>query len=226
MPRGVYFRKHLKNSNSRFHSFLQTREDGTKIYGFVLTFYEQVENEKILLAMETLFKMFDTGLLLKSPSRNDPSNITPEIRIDKMRTRSFYSYTKETDKLYVSKCICMIMKKPLVTIARQCLENILYIGLHETESDFHVESYIYNVLYEIPSPPPGRTMRYISLNGDPIIVQNPYPYELPYFDYSMKEVLMTLGFENLVDLFTCMLLEHQILFLSSGKSCNGLSYLT
>lgn len=212
MPRGCYFRKTVAKKKERFHSFLQTREDGTKIYGFVLTFYERIKNDKMVLAMDTLFRMFDNESLLKSPGRSSKQE-SKESRLK--RTRSYYSYSKEREELYVTKCICLVMKKPYVTIARRCLENILYTALNETESTFPIESYIYNVLYEIPSPPPGRAMRYISLEGDPVIVLNPNLNELPFFDYSMIEVLMTLGFDNLVDLFTCMLLEHQILFLSN-----------
>ncbi|XP_047141375.1 DENN domain-containing protein 5B isoform X1 [Hydra vulgaris] len=214
MPRGVYFRKSVRRTATKFHSFLQTRENGTKIYGFVLTFFEKVINENIIIAMDTLFKMFDTELALVSKTdqpfyMNRPFN--------KRLSSSFNSFKKDDEQLFVSKSICIIMKKPFVRLARHCLENILQVGLYEEKSSLCVESYIYNVLYEIPALPPGKTMRYTSLNGDPIIVRNPHLNELPYFDYSMKEVLITLGLENLVDLFTCMLLEHQILLLSSDS---------
>ena len=216
MPRGVYFRKFINKNQRKFHSFLQTREDGTKIYGFVLTFFEEIQNQKLLLAMDTLFKMFDTELLAKSP------NIASDVRDKRKRKRlqrgrSVYSFNKEIEPLYASKCISLIMKQPFITLAHKLLENILEIGLNETKNDLFVESYIYNALYEIPRPPPGRSMKYVSIDGDPIIINKPFTNELPYFDYSLKEVLMTLGYENLVDLFTCLLLEHQILFLSSGK---------
>ena len=214
MPRGVYFRKSLRRTATRFHSFLQTRENGTKIYGFVLTFFEKVKNENIIIAMDTLFKMFDTELTLVSQTDQKQTYTNKPYREN--RLSSIYSFQKDNEQLFVSKSICIIMKKPFVRLARHCLENILHVGLNEEQSSLYVESYIYNVLYEIPAPPPGRTMRYISLNGDPIIIHNPQLNELPYFDYSMKEVLLTLGLENLVDLFTCMLLEHQILLLSSG----------
>ena len=199
MPRGVYFQRHVKTNSRRFHSFMQTKEDGKKIYGFVLTYYEKVNNEKILTAMETLFKMHNTELLINGSYNSN----------------SFHNFNSSSDKLYVSKCICLVMKKPYVTLVHQCLEDILTVGINEVNHDIRVESYIYNTLYEIPSPPCGTTLKYISLNGDPIVLQNPNLNELAYFDYSMKDVLMTLGFDNLVDLFTCMLLEHQILFLSN-----------
>uniref|UniRef100_A0A7M5X9F3 DENN domain-containing protein 5A n=1 Tax=Clytia hemisphaerica TaxID=252671 RepID=A0A7M5X9F3_9CNID len=215
MPRGVYFRKYITRNQRKFHSFLQTREDGTKIYGFVLTFFEEIKNTKLLLAMDTLFKMFDLELLSKStPASNQILDRKEKKRRRVQRGRSVYSFNKEVEPLYASKCISLIMKQPFFTLAHQLLENILDIGLSESKQNLTVESYIYNALYEIPCPPPGRSMKYVSTEGDPIIITKPLLNELPYFDYSLKEVLMTLGYENLVDLFTCLLLEHQILFLS------------
>lgn len=214
MPRGVYFRKYVHKDQRKFHSFLQTKEDGAKIYGFVLTFFEEIKNQKLVQAMDTLFKMFDTELTTKLPS-NSVADRRKGKRIQ--RGRSVYSYNKEIEPLYASKCICMLMRQPLFTIARQVLEDILDVGLNEPKHELFTESYIYNALYEIPVPPPGRTMKYLSLGGEAIIVTQPSSNELPYFDYSLKEVLLILGYDNLVDLFTCMLLEHQILFLSNGK---------
>ena len=43
-----------------FHSFLLTREDGSRVYGCALTFFEKVENENICAAMLTLSNMYDT----------------------------------------------------------------------------------------------------------------------------------------------------------------------
>lgn len=215
MPRGVNFRKNPNKIKQKFHSFLQTREDGTKLYGFVLTFYEKIENDNIIMAMDTLFKMFQADSISKSPARTSSSTNSdkpPQV----VSKQSFCCYDKEKEALYVSKCICLIMRTPFVTAARECLDNILRIALNEQENNLFIESYIYNVLYEIPSPPYGRTMKYTTVLGDSILILNPDKQDLPYFDYSMKEVLMTLGYENLVDLFTCMLLEHQILLLASG----------
>lgn len=214
MPRGVYFRKYISKNQRKCHSFLQTREDGTKIYGFVMTFFEEIRNKQLLLAMDTLFKMFDTELTSKSIGGGIKDK---KKRRRVQRGRSVYSFNKEVEPLYASKTITLIMKQPFITLAFQLLENILDVGVNESSSNLTVESYIYNALYEIPCPPPGRSLKYVSTNGDPIIIAKPLLNELPYFDYSLKVVLMTLGYENLVDLFTCLLLEHQILFLSSGK---------
>lgn len=43
------------------------------------------------------------------------------------------------------------------------------------------------------------------------------PEELPLLDYPLRVMFSTLGVECVVQLFTCVLLEHQVLLRSSGK---------
>lgn len=56
-PRGLKFQMNERPDPS-FHSFLLTREDGSKVYGCSLIFYEKVENENICAAMLTLSNMY------------------------------------------------------------------------------------------------------------------------------------------------------------------------
>lgn len=44
------------------------------------------------------------------------------------------------------------------------------------------------------------------------------PDELPLLDYPLRVMFSTLGVECVVQLFTCVLLEHQVLLRSSGKN--------
>jgi len=55
-PRGLGFRTQKDGGprEPRFHSFVITREDGSRSYGAALVFYERVDDEKICLAMQTL----------------------------------------------------------------------------------------------------------------------------------------------------------------------------
>ena len=107
------------------------------------------------------------------------------------------------------------MQQPFVTAANAYLKELLRIGYNEIGMPLHTESYIYNILYEVPLPPAGRTLRF-TCGGASITAQQPSVEELPLFDYSMKDVFLTLGVENVVDLYTCVLLEHQILMVGSS----------
>lgn len=41
--------------------------------------------------------------------------------------------------------------------------------------------------------------------------------ELPLFDFSLYDMFRLLGVDGVVDIFKCVLLEHQVLLYSSGK---------
>ena len=236
MPKGVFFTKN-KIPEPAFHSYLLTREDGSRVYGCVLTFYEKMENPNICSAMFTLCTMYEaeshspsrqsTALTINIEDSDDPSSTPISYEQAALSERhstptkpdyvgSFEKYDPESDVLFVAKCLCLVMQHPFVSAAKSYLLGLLDICLQESELDLMIESYIYNILYEVPPPPPGRTMRF-TCSGNPVTVQNPTLDELPLFDYSMKEVILTLGIENVVDLFTCVLLEHQILMVSAGK---------
>ena len=111
------------------------------------------------------------------------------------------------------------MQQPFISAAETFLRELHKIAMNEIDLALQTESFVYNVLFEVPAPPPGRTLRF-SCGGVSITSQQPNIDELPLLDYSIKEVFLTLGIENVVDLYTCVLLEHQILLVGSGISQN------
>jgi hypothetical protein len=54
LPQGLQFRTQKHSLEPQFHSFVITREDGRRSYGFSYVFYEEVRNRKICSAMQTL----------------------------------------------------------------------------------------------------------------------------------------------------------------------------
>lgn len=101
------------------------------------------------------------------------------------------------------------------------------------------ESYVFNILYEVVVPLPGRSTRIFcfpptlpSLGADPsLIIQRPSSIEeLPLFDFPLKQIFSLLGASTVVQLFTCVLLENQVMLSSSGNSLtimwNTLLYCT
>ena len=69
MPKGLSFRTQADSREPQFHSFLITREDGSRTYGFVHTFYEEVTSPQICSAMQTLYQMHQA----ENPSSATPS---------------------------------------------------------------------------------------------------------------------------------------------------------
>ena len=54
LPRGLQFRTQKNSLSPSFHSFVITREDGSRLYGFAYTFFERVEDRATCDTMHTL----------------------------------------------------------------------------------------------------------------------------------------------------------------------------
>ncbi|MGH0131789.1 UNVERIFIED_CONTAM: hypothetical protein FKN15_053155 [Acipenser sinensis] len=210
---GLSFRTQADNKDPQFHSFIITREDGSRTYGFALTFYEEVTSKQICSAMQTLYHMHNADqydILHTSPStgKDSASNGTSMTKLQR-----FNSYDISRDTLYVSKCICLITPMSFIQACRKILQQLHQAVTSPQPPPLPLESYIFNILYEVPLPPSGRSLKFSGVYG-PIICQRPSTSELPLFDYPVNEVFELLGVENVIQLFTCALLEIQILLYS------------
>ena len=183
--------------------------------------------------MDTLQAMHDAELALaESRSRSkSPVFITTNI-VGSVETVSYSDHLNTSseltnisnrrtfdinkDTLLVSKSICIIMPLPFISAGKVYLEQMYHAVQNEEKLQLPLESYIYNLLFEVPLPPAGKTMRFNCKELN-VTCQRPSINELPLFDYSFKELFTLLGVENIVKLFTCCLLEQQILMLSNGK---------
>ncbi|XP_078076364.1 DENN domain-containing protein 5B isoform X6 [Mustelus asterias] len=219
MPKGLSFRTQAESRDPLFHSFLITREDGSRTYGFVLTFYEEVTCKQICSAMQTLYQMHNveqySSVYASSSCSMDSlaSSIDEGDSTSLAKLQRYNSYDISRDTLYVSKCICLITPLPFMQACRKFLLQLHKAVSSQQPPPLPLESYIHNVLYEVPLPPPGRSLKFSGVYG-PVICQRPGLTELPLFDFPLREAFELLGLENLVQLFTCVLLEMQILLYS------------
>ncbi|XP_029103170.1 DENN domain-containing protein 5B isoform X2 [Scleropages formosus] len=232
MPKGLSFRTQADPREPCFHSFLITREDGSRTYGFVHTFYEEVTSPQICAAMQTLYQMHHAE---HTPSGSASSSSSSSSSMDSLASsldeaevsspgrgpargvspcgRCSGAYDATRDTLYVSKALCLITPMPFMHACRRFLSQLHRAVTASQPPPLPLESYIHNVLYEVPLPPPGRSLKFHSVY-EPIRCQRPGPGELPLADFSLGEAFQLLGVENLVQLFTCVLLEMQILLYS------------
>eukprot|EP00061_Rhincodon_typus_P013210 g39438.t1 len=219
MPKGLSFRTQSESRDPQFHSFLITREDGSRTYGFVLTFYEEVTCKQICSAMQTLYQMHNveqySSVYASSSCSMDSlaSSIDDGDSTSLAKLQRYNSYDISRDTLFVSKCICLITPLPFMQASRKFLLQLHKAVTSQQPPPLPLESYIHNILYEVPLPPPGRSLKFSGVYG-PVICQRPGLSELPLFDFPLREAFELLGLENLVQLFTCVLLEMQILLYS------------
>uniref|UniRef100_A0A4W4GMR8 UDENN domain-containing protein n=1 Tax=Electrophorus electricus TaxID=8005 RepID=A0A4W4GMR8_ELEEL len=238
MPKGLSFRTQADMRNPDFHSFIITREDGSRTYGFALTFFEEVTSKQICSAMQTLYHMHNaeqydilhtsgTPTAARTPplpapvaaaaacSSSSSSSCGGVLRAAPTlsRLQRFNSYDISRDTLYVSKCICLMAPMAFAQACRKVLEQLHRAVTSLQPPPLPLESYVYNVLYEVPLPPVGRSLKFSGVYG-PVVCQRPSTAELPLFDFPMRDMFELLGVENVLQLFTCALLEIQILLYS------------
>ncbi|XP_067212616.1 DENN domain-containing protein 5B isoform X1 [Linepithema humile] len=259
LPSGLRFRTQKHSVEPTFHSFVLTKQDGHRTYGFSLVFYEECRNRKICIAMHTLQAMHITEL---SSGQNgtpptvrkgqDGHNTRSLPRHFKLSAHSpsaalgYYDYTK--DKLLVTKSISLLCQQPYLYAAKTFLTNLYKCYLFKNREDLDemnlenetsdeivarcvprhpgpglsLESYVYNLLHNIPVPLPGKSLKFYVPNDEPakspleLVIHQPSPMlELPMLDYPLKDVFTWLGADCLIQLFTCVLLENQVLLRSS-----------
>ncbi|XP_062300122.1 DENN domain-containing protein 5B-like isoform X3 [Scomber scombrus] len=226
MPKGLSFRTQADQREPQFHSFIITKEDGSRTYGFVHTFYEEVTSPQICSAMQTLYQMHNA----ERPSTNPPSSSSSSSSssMDSLASsldeadppassssssRGAGGYDSSRDTLYVSKALCLITPMPFMHACRRFLSQLHRAVTAATAPPLPLESYVHNILYEVPLPALGRSLKFHGVY-EPIVCQRPGPGELPLADFPLAEVFNLLGVENLVQVFTCTMLEMQILLYS------------
>ncbi|KAL7982279.1 hypothetical protein Chor_009877 [Crotalus horridus] len=221
MPKGLSFRTQSDQRDPQFHSFIITREDGSRTYGFVLTFFEEVTSKQICAAMQTLYQMHNAEQCNSVCASSSCSMDSLASSLDEGDSTSLAkmqrcnSYDINRDTLYVSKCICVIAPLPFMQACKKFLIQLYKAVTSQQPPPLPLESYIHNILYEVPLPPPGRSLKFYGVY-EPIVCQRPGPNELPLSDYALREAFELLGLENLIQVFTCVLLEMQILLYSQG----------
>ena len=145
LPQGVHFSAILKENianpkEPRFHPFVITKENGSKVYGFSLIFYEQVADESIINAVTLLQKMHSAqgeelsanqspkafqghGRTSNSKSLPRHFKVTAPHLVEKKNEFSS-DFDPETDILLVTKSITLTSQFPAVEAAKNFLLNL------------------------------------------------------------------------------------------------------
>ena len=166
--------------------------------------------------------LFRSASSPSSSSLDSLASSTEEADTDSSCVGCAGSYDQETDALYVSKALCLLTPLPFLQASRRFLSQLHLAAASPSAPPLPLESYVHNILYEVPLPPPGRSLRFHGVQG-PIVVQRPGPEELRRGDDPLGETWALLGVEGLVQLLTCLLLETQVVLYSQGKRLISIS---
>ena len=206
LPDGVQLQKNVKQTHRSFHPFLLTRENGSHAYGSVLVFQEQITDSKLLISLEAMQSVY-------TAARRTGFNSDHEDYFD-----------RQEDELFALKCLCLVVSQPIHQPCRAYLEQLHAVTVGELTAPLSIESYLFNLLYEVSLPEPGK---YLKLSGPlgKISWYLPPKSDLPLCDYSFREFFEILGVRDILRVLTCVLMEHQLLLKSTGVCVCGCVYV-
>ncbi|GMS84880.1 hypothetical protein PENTCL1PPCAC_7055, partial [Pristionchus entomophagus] len=228
MPKGLrFYTEKCVPQRPQFHTFANIREDGSRVNGAAITFYEEVTDVAVCSAIASLQQ--DHVRKVTGAYRNEfgrehipPGTVSggthtlPRGRRNAGKRISYYDGGGH-DTLFMSKTLCLISRLPIVGGMHTLLQLLYKVASNEDRSGLPLESYIYWMLNEVPLPSPGTTLK-LRLGDEVMVVQRPSKKELPFFDYPLSALFQIISVEKIIRIWTAFLLEHQIIVCSKDIS--------
>ncbi|KAG0581684.1 hypothetical protein KC19_4G271700 [Ceratodon purpureus] len=119
---------------------------------------------------------------------------------------------------YVDKCICFLSHSPCFELFRDALEEIYRCCFSAAGSSKPMWDIIAHVVMSVPLPSPGMGQILFSVDCYQLTVEAPPKDGLPHADMSFEPLVQSLDIENLIRLFTAVLLERRVLLRANKYS--------
>ena len=177
-----------------------------------------------------VFKMLaeTRALLLSSLAANDDANLMKEAKektslyeamITKCHPAAFCDPDTDVWQPYAA---VLSSPYPYVTVMKDWLAKIISCIQADGERgrlDSHLESYLVNLIGEIPLPPPGKLQVEFKVNDLPLFLSLPPLNRIPVVkDISLCPLLTCLPISLILTVYESMLNEKKIVLLSSSLS--------
>ena len=247
-PHGMkILRRHITNEPlPKTFSFLLTQDDGSRVHGTVLTFYERMDAE-IAEKLESQYDKLLTSLLDTSPenvlvkraialrrrllqgcspksyaSISSSDTVLDEDDQDTADEEGGWSLGgKDKVVLYAPICICIISHLPFYRGFKEFLTMMYQLSI--SRSSIPIERFVGHFMSELPVPTPGGpgfVLRFGAGHGAtvPVEFKLPTPRGLPLCSVNFFSPLRFLSPTNFTQLFTLLLLEKSILMHSAYLS--------
>eukprot|EP00040_Diaphanoeca_grandis_P015882 m.81642 g.81642 ORF g.81642 m.81642 type:complete len:1362 (-) comp25439_c0_seq1:67-4152(-) len=224
-PAGLHFKLSCDDRRSVLHPFVMTKEDGSRTYGMSLTFYEEVLDTKLVELLNVLQQIHDyqTMNAADEPYSFSPMSSPTGRRKSKRRSSSMLFPAEQVassemllgdtfKRVYAPTSISIVSQIPAIAAMEQCLLD-LYTVEYTGNKSLQGTTLAQMLLSSIPLPPPGWSINFKFLNT--ISLTNPGVEELPLCQCSFRRLFGLFTPETIVKLFTCVLLEQQIVLVSS-----------
>lgn len=122
-----------------------------------------------------------------------------------------------TKSLFADKCICLVSHSPIFRILREALEEIFVLCFSSSGSRPLWDIIAY-VVSDVPLPSPGKDRVLFAIENSLLALEVPPADGLPHADISFQPLVQCLDVDNLIKLYTAVLLERRILLRSNKYS--------
>uniref|UniRef100_A0A2P2KS99 DENN domain and WD repeat-containing protein SCD1 n=1 Tax=Rhizophora mucronata TaxID=61149 RepID=A0A2P2KS99_RHIMU len=119
---------------------------------------------------------------------------------------------------FADKCVCIVSHSPSFHVLRNALEEIFALCFSPDGSRKPLWDVIAYMVSNVPMPTPGKERVLFAIENCLLSVESPQKDGLPYADISFQPLVQCLDVDNLIKLFTAVLLERRILLRSNKYS--------
>ncbi|KAK6925237.1 cDENN domain [Dillenia turbinata] len=119
---------------------------------------------------------------------------------------------------FADKCICLVSRSPSFRVIREALEELFALCFSSTGSSKPLWDVIAYMVSNVSLPTPGRDRVLFAIENYLLSVEAPPKDGLPHADISFQPLVQCLDVDNLIKLFTAVLLERRILLRSDKYS--------
>ncbi|KAH9612079.1 hypothetical protein KSS87_010128, partial [Heliosperma pusillum] len=119
--------------------------------------------------------------------------------------------------IYADKCICLVSRLPSFQVLRNALEEIFALCFSPNGSCKPLWDVIACTVSNVPLPTPGKDRVLFAIESCLMSVEAPPKDGLPHADISFQPLVQCLDVDNLLKLFTAVLLERRILLRSNKQ---------
>jgi len=121
----------------------------------------------------------------------------------------------DDDYMYVPFAASLISKFPFIEQMEKCLDNFVNLYFNSEIHNEEIYKYIFYLVNSIMLPPPDKLLNfYLPLSKNVIQIYNPKINDLPIVSNTMWKILEYLSLENIIFVFSLILLEQKILFVA------------
>ncbi|OVA05014.1 DENN domain [Macleaya cordata] len=119
---------------------------------------------------------------------------------------------------FADKCVCLVSRSPSFRVLRDALEELFILCFSPTGSSKPLWDVIAYIVSNVPLPTPGKDRVLFAIEHCLLSVEAPAKDGLPHADISFQPLVQCLDVDNLIRLFTAVLLERRVLLRSNKYS--------